>query len=324
MARFLHNAQLYETILQKSLEAKETLLVCSTALGISAHQVFSQEILKNPPTDMRFVFRVNDFAVKHGEVNPHEIQYLIEHFKGINIRSSENFHSNIYIFDNSALLTSASLTKAAFETNIEAGVLLEGTETEEVKGFFNDSLWNSAKSIGDLKKYKQMWNLTQKTTKNSSIKKAKPHTEIKDWTNAYINTWYIGVPRWLSPKFERKVKKETNWPKNLSVMGDVGYNAYLQLKLGDNAYIADLSKRGKIGIALIHIMDKAHVETDEGDHHAAFETEKTYILQREPFYEMLKNANIRSKTSEVTLNDEQVNQIAIVLAAIKRKRKRKS
>ncbi len=296
MARFLHNAQLYQTILQKSLETKETLLVCSTSLDIGAHQVFSQEILKNPPADIRFVFRVNDLAVKRGEVNPHEIQYLIEHFKSISIKSIDNFNSNIYIFDNSALITSATLTKAAFETNIEAGVLLEGTEAEEVKGFFNESLWNSAKSIGDLKKYKHMWNLAQKTTKKSNIKKVKPHTEIKEWTYTYINTWYIGVPKWLSPKFERKVKKETNWPTNLSVIGDIGYNAFLQLKLGDIAYIADLSKRGKIGIELIHIIDKARVETDEGDYHAAFEIEKTYILQREPFYEMLKNANIKSKT----------------------------
>jgi len=324
MATFLHNAQLYQTILQKSLETKETLLACSTSLDIGAHQVFSQEILKNPPTDMRFVFRVNDLTIKHSEVNPYEIQYLSEHFKNISIRSSDNFNSNIYIFDNSALITSATLTKAAFETNIEAGVLLGGAEAEEVKDFFNEILWNSAKSIGDLKKYKHMWNLAQKTTKKINIKKVKPHIEIKDWTNAYINTWYIGVPKWLSPKLERKVKKETNWPSNLSVIGDVGYNAFLQLKLGDTVYLADLSKRGKIGIELIHIIDKARIETDDGDYHAAFEIEKTYILKREPFYEMLKNANIKSKTSEIILNNDQLNQIAITLSSIKRKRKRKS
>ena len=324
MARFLCNAQLYETILQKSSETKETLLVCSTSLGLGAHQVFSQEILKNPPADIRFIFPVNDYAVKQGQVNPYEMQYLNEHFKGISIRSSDHSYSNIFIFDNSALITSATLTKEAFETNTEAGVLLEGTEAEEVKGFFNESLWNSAKSTGDLKKYKLMWNLTQKKEKSSNIKKDKPHTEIKDWTNAYTNTWYIGVPKWISPKFERQIKKETRWPTNLLVAGDVGYTAFLQLKLGDNAYIADLSKRGKIGIALARIIDKARVETDEGDYHAAFETEKTYVLKRDPFHAMLKNANISSRTSETILKDEQLNQIAIVLSAIKRKRKRKS
>ena len=298
--------------------------MCSTSLDIGAHQVFSQEILKNPPIDMRFVFRVNGLTIKRGEVNPYEIQYLSEHFKNISIRSSDNFNSNIYIFDNSALITSATLTKAAFETNIEAGVLLEGIEAEELKDFFNESLWNTAKSISDLKKYKHMWNLAQKKTKKINVKKVKPHIEITDWTNAYINTWYIGVPKWLSPKFERKVKKETNWPTHLSVIGDVGYNAFLQLKLGDIAYLADLSKRGKIGIVLIHIIDKARIETDEGDYHAAFEIEKTYILKRELYYEMLKKANIKSKTSEIILNNDQLNQIAITLSSIKHKRKRKS
>jgi len=324
MTIFLSNAELYETVLQKSLDTKEILWVCSPSLGLGAHRAFSQEILKTPPADIRFVFPVNDVSVKEGAVNPNEIQYLMEHFKGINIKSHENFNSNIYIFDDSALITSATLTEAAVESNIEVGVLLEGVEAEEVKGFFSESLWKSAKPIGDLKKYKQMWNLSQKTTKISTLKKVKPHTEIKDWTNAYINTWYIGVSKWISKKSERKIKKETNWQTNLSVIGDVGYNAFLQLKLGDNAYIADLNKRGEIGIELIRIIDKARVETDEGDYHVAFETEKTYQLRREQFFKMLKNTNIKSKTSEIILNNDQLNQIAIVLSSIKRKRKRKS
>jgi hypothetical protein len=325
MAKFLYNTQLYETILQKSSETKEILLVCSTSIGSDAHKVFSQEILKNPPVDIRFIFRLNESAVKMGEVNPYEIQYLLEHFKGIKIKYSEHFHSEFYIFDNSALLTSASLTKAAFESDFEAGVLLEGTEAEQVKAFFNDCLWNSANSIGDLKKYKQMWNLTQKTAKKSNIKKAKPHTKIEEWTKAAnVSTWFIGVAKRISPKFERQIKKETNWQASLSIVGDIGYHAFTQIKIGDYAYIADLSKRGKIVIDFGRIFDRARVETDEGDLHIAFESEKNYVLRREKFFEMLKNANIRSKTSEIALNNDQLNQIALILDSVKRKRKRKS
>jgi hypothetical protein len=248
----------------------------------------------------------------------------MEHFKGAKIRYNENFHSNIYIFDNSALLTSATLTEESFESNIEVGVLLEGSDAEEVKSFFNESLWNISKPIGELKKYKFMWNLAQKTTKKVNPKKTKLHTKIKDWTNDSRNTWFIGVSHWLSSKSEHKVKKETNWQTNLSVLGDVGYHFFSHVKLGDHAYIADLSKRGKIGIQQVRISDKAHVETDEGDLHGAFETEKTYTFEREPFYEMLKNANISSKMSETILNYNQLNQIAIGLSSIKRKRKRKA
>jgi len=323
MAKFLYNAQLYETILQKSSEAKETLFVATTSIDFGAHQVFSQEIIKNQSADIRFLFRINDSAVKQGKVNPYEIQYLLEHFKGINVKSSDNFHSNVYIFDNSALMTSATLTKEAFESNTEAGVLLEGLEAEQVKAFFNDCLWSSSKLIGDLRKYKQIWNLAQKTAKISS-KKTKSHTQIKEWTSVNSNTWFIGIPKWISPKFERKIKKETNWPSDFSVIGDVGYNAFLQLKLGDIAYIFDTSKRGKIGINFVRIVDKTRVETDEGDYHAAFEPEKTYQLQKEQFFELLKNANIKSKTSEIILNNDQLNQIALVLSSIKHRRKRKS
>jgi hypothetical protein len=324
MARFLQNTELYETVLQKSSETKEILWICSSALGLGAHRVFSQEILKKPPVDIRFIFQVNDFAVKEGKVNPYEIQFLLEHFKGISIKSRENFNSNIYIFDNSALITSVTLTEAAFESNIESGVLLEGPDAEEVKSFFNESLWNTSKSVGELKKYKLIWNLAQKKTKTVNLKKVKPYTEIKDWTNTYINTWYIGVSNWISAKSERKIKKETNWQTNLSVLGDVGYHAFAQVKLGDYAYIADLSKRGKIEIKYVQISDKARVETDEGDFHCAFEVEKKYLLEREQFFAMLKNSNINSKASETILNNDQLNRIAIVLSSIKRKRKRKS
>ena len=97
-----------------------------------------------------------------------------------------------------------------------------------------------------------------------------------------------------------------------------------QVKLGDYVYIADLSKRGKIEIALVQIFDKVRVETDEGDFHCAFEIEKNYVLDREQFFDMLKNANISSKTSETILNDNQLKQVVNVLSSIKRKRKRKA
>jgi hypothetical protein len=324
MTRFLCNRELYETTLQKSFDTKSILWVCSPSLGSGTHRVFSQEILKNPPADTRFVFRVNDFTINEGEVNPYEIQYFMEHFKGAKIKSNEDFHSNIYIFDNSALLTSATLTEEAFEGNIEVGVLLEGSEAEEIKSFFNESLWNTSKPIGELKKYKLIWNLAQKTTKKVNLKKTKPQTKIKDWTNDSVNTWLIGVSQWLSSKSERKIKKETNWKSDLSILGDVGYHFFSHVKLGDYAYVADLSKRGKIVIKLVKIRDKARIETDEGDLHAVFETDKTYTLEREPFHEMLKKININSKTSETELTINQLNQIAITLSSNKRKRRRKS
>jgi hypothetical protein len=45
------------------------------------------------------------------------------------------------------------------------GTILEGSEVEEVKNFFIQSLWETAKPIGDLRKFKQIWNASQQSAK---------------------------------------------------------------------------------------------------------------------------------------------------------------
>ncbi len=158
MARFLSGIKLYETIHHMSQEAKEILWVCySCQLAIDSHEIFSQEILKNPPSDIRFIFRINDGAIKNGETNPYEVEYFMEHFKNSIVKSHESFQSRIYIFDKSALLTSANLIKTEFESNVETGVLLDGAEVDEVKSFFLSILWEKGKPIRDVKNYKKIW-----------------------------------------------------------------------------------------------------------------------------------------------------------------------
>jgi hypothetical protein len=325
MAKFLSCSELYETIQQKSLEAKEILWVCSPYLGLDAHKIFSQEILKNPPADIRFVFRLNDISVRRGEVNPYEIQYFIEHFKGSSVRSHDTFHSKIYIFDNSALITSANLTKAAFEKNIETGVLLDGSQVDEVKDFFTQRLWQNAKSINDVKKFKKMWAKEKNNKENDYSKKIKDHTRIKDWTDDYIDTWYFVIPEQMSKKTERKIHKEANWATKLSLMGDIGPNSFKQIKLGDLAIIANLyKKRGPIDIELARIYDKSRVETDEGDLHFAYQSEKAFSLERDRFYEILEKANIGFKSSEIMLSQSQLEILTKALASIKHKRRHKT
>jgi hypothetical protein len=299
--------------------------VCSPCLGSGAHNVFPQEILKNLPTDIRFVFQLNDDSVNEGNTDPYEIQFFIEHFKDNSVKSHDNFHSNFFIFDSSAIMTSANLTEPAYESNVEAGVMLDTLEADEAKSFFEQNLWLKAKPISDLKKLKKMWNLTQNTTdKKGSFKKSKFHTKIKDWTDDYVNIWYIGVPNRMSATTERKIKKETGWAPELLLIGDIGYNAFKQLKLGDLTYLSNLyKKRGKIEIQLARVIDKGRVETDEGDLHLACHVEKNHELEREQFYELLKNTGISSRSSETLLNDEQLKRLTDTLSSIKHKRKKK-
>jgi hypothetical protein len=319
MFKFLACNVLYETIQQKSLETKDILWVCSPILGAEAHEVFSQEILKNPPADIRFVFKVTNLAVKSGEVNPDEIQYLMENFRGSKIKSHDNFNSNIYIFDNSALITSANLAKPAFESSVETGVLFDGSEAVEVKSFFS-SLWENAKTVRELQKLKGMWDAGN--TKNiGDSKKTKPHTHIKNWTDDYVSRWYFTVPDLLAKKVERKIKMETNWAGDLSVVADIGPSCFKNIKLGDLAFLANLKKkRGKVEVDLVRVFDKGIVETDEGDFHFAYSVEKTFLMERNRFYEMLKNAALGSKIWGTLLNENQVKSITDTLSSRKAKK----
>jgi hypothetical protein len=320
MARFLSCSELYETIQQMSLETKDVLWVCSPKIGLDSHEVFSQEILKNPPSDIRFIFRVNEDAVKNGETNPYEIQFLSEHFKNCIVKSYDNFHSQIYIFDKSALITSAKLAKGDFESNIESGVLLDGSQVDEVKRFFT-ILWQNAKQTKELKNYKNIWNISKKKTTTKTSRKTNAHTKIKQWTDDYASTWYFAKPEQISKKVERKIMKETNWSTNLTVMADLSPGPFKLIKLGDLVFVANLQKRQrKIPVEFAKIFDKTKVETDEGDMHFAYETRKTYLIERNRFYEMLQNTTIGSKNSEILLNEYQLKQIAKTLSPSKPKK----
>ncbi len=310
MIKFLCGTKLYETIQQMSQEAKEILWVCSPFVGSDAHEIFSQEILKNPPSDIRFIFRINDSAVKRGDVNPYEVEYFMEHFKNSIVKSQEFFNSRIFIFDNSALVASTSLTRVDFENGVEAGVLLDGAEVDEVKSFFISNLWEKAKLTKDMRNYKKIWGISGKNELIANVKKTKSITQIRKWTDDYVSKWYFALPEQISKKSDRKIKKETNWPTRLAVMPDIGPSSFKQLKVGDLAFIANLTKRQiKIPVEFAQIYDKSKVETDQGDLHFAYQTRKTYSVERKRFYEMLQNATIGLKNSEILLNDYQLTQI---------------
>lgn len=144
MAQFLSKSELYPLIIEKSAKTRNILWVCSPYVGDKAHEIFSQKIVETPPNDIRFIFKLNRQSVRRGEVNPYEIEYLNDHFRNGIVRTNDTFHAKVYIFDDSALVTSANLSRTAFERNIEAGVLLEGKQVRKVKGFFEE-LWKNSK-----------------------------------------------------------------------------------------------------------------------------------------------------------------------------------
>jgi hypothetical protein len=166
--------------------------------------------------------------------------------------------------------------------------------------------------------------MQKQLTKKVILKKRKQLTQIKDWTDEYFNSWYVGILSQVSKKTERNIKKATGWATELAVVGDIGYSAFKQLKLGDLTYLAHLYKKGnKIKIETARVVDKGKVETDEGDLHFVCRVEKDYLLGREQFFGLLKDMNVNSKTSETKLNGQQIKCLTGSLSSIKVKRKRK-
>jgi hypothetical protein len=326
MGRFLSDTQLYQAIQEKSAGTREVLWVCSQQLGVEAHKVFSQAITKTPPANVRFVFPLNDSTVKRGEVNPYEAQFLKERFKDENVKANDQATSNLYIFDDCAIITSAVLTTEAFESNLEVGVMIDGAEVEAAKAFFEQHLWQNAKPVGDLKKQKKLWNLNQKNAlkKLKDNKRIKPRTLLAEWTDDVFSIWYLGVLNRLQVKTTNKIRGETNWGRELLLVGDVGYKAFRELQLGDLAYLADLTKqRGKVVVHLVRVRDKSRVETDDGDYHILCRVEKDYALEREDFYGMLKPLGVSSRSAEIQLSEEQQETVLGVLLTAKLKRRKR-
>jgi hypothetical protein len=323
MTKILTGSQLYDFIQQKSAITKETLWIISPQLNFQAHEILPQEILNNPPTDIRFIFKVTPEALKKGLTNPYELQFLLEHFKDCKINSNDNFNVNTYIFDDSALITSANFSKDTLEKGFEIGVLIEQQDIDEVKKTF-ETFWQTGKPIGDLKKLKQTWNTQQKNETDN--KKTKQHTIIKQWINNHTNTWLLTTSLRLPARVERKIKKDANWIKKLSTLGDIGYQTYKELKIGDFAYIIDLkSNRGDIvNIEFARIHDKTRVETDLGDYHLAYQTKENQLIDREKLYSLITKMGKSSKNCEVMLIQEQLKLLTDTFSTAKIRKKRKN
>jgi len=311
MARFLSEEELYPTILKNSANAKNILWVCSPYLGLDSHEVFSEKIMETPPKDIRFIFRLNTLAVRRGEVNPYEIEYFIEHFRRSNIKTNDAFHSKIYIFDDSALVTSANLSKRAFQTNIEAGVLLQQEQVRKVKSFF-ESLWKISKPIRNLDSYKSAWNKAKAKRKTSEDQYSKrtitPHTRIKSWNEDTANKWFIRVTEKMSTKTENALYKATHWTRKLGLLAQLERKTYESLRLGDIVYIFDFTGKSKnlVKFEEARVKDKCNIETDDGNYHLVYEKTNGFAIKKNEFDQLSKKARL-GKAYEKVLDRKQAN-----------------
>lgn len=137
--------------------------------------------------ERRLLTSMNPMDVASGATSIETLRALIE--SGVEIRivnHSPRFHAKVYVFgESSAVVTSANLTRSAFESNVEVGVEIGADQTSELVEWFN-SLWESAKrlAISDLseiheqtKKLRKEYARLKKLAKQKlSIKKAPART----------------------------------------------------------------------------------------------------------------------------------------------------
>lgn len=98
--------------------------------------------------ERRLLTSINPMDVASGATSIETLRALIE--SGVKIRivnHSPRFHAKTYMFGSSAsVVTSANLTKSAFESNVEVGVEIGAHQTGELIAWY-DSLWKSAEDL---------------------------------------------------------------------------------------------------------------------------------------------------------------------------------
>jgi hypothetical protein len=318
MAKFLSEKELYPTILKNSAKAKNIFWVCSPYLGLDSHEVFSRKIMEAPPKDIRFVFRLNMLSVRRGEVNPYEIEYFMEHFTRSSIRTNDAFHSKIYIFDDAALVTSANLSKSAFQTNIEVGVLLQQEQVKKAKSFF-ERLWKISKPVRNLNGYKSAWNKAKAKRKPSEDQYSKrpitPHTRIKPWNEDTANKWFMRITKELTKETENAIYEDTQWARGFGLVADIKRKTFQSLRLGDIVYILDLTGRSKKFVKLeeAKIKDKRKIETDEGNYHFVYEKMNGSKIKKNEFSQLSKKAKL-GKADETMIDRKQANILKEAMA----------
>jgi len=274
MTRFLSEKELYPVVRQLSSKSEDVFWVASPYLGLRAHQVFSHKIVDAPPKDVRFIFGLDERAVREGAVNPHEIEYFQKLFNNRNIRTNSTFHAKLYVFDKKALVTSANLSQTAFQRNVEVGALVEGEQVEKIKRFY-EKLWNDSDPIGNLDKYKKICDKARRTKEwdeSSGIyrKSKRRHTKIEPWDERFLG-WIISFHEKMKPGTVSEVRRATGWKRNW--ITGIDREIFDLMKKRHIVFLVDMFSRRKT-LSMVRVKDKRRVETGEGEYHFAYKPQK--------------------------------------------------
>jgi len=162
-------------------------------VGKNSYQLFHENIRE--VKEVKFIVNFSDNSVRSGATNPAGVKQL-EDFA--DVRNKEDLHAKVYIFDNTALVCSANLSKNA-TSNIEAGILVEEREkVREILGFFKE-LWSKSDSIDSNTFSRRLRGWAESRSKRARHGLRAPVDVVRRPKINKFNPWKIPIP---APRLE--------------------------------------------------------------------------------------------------------------------------
>jgi phosphatidylserine/phosphatidylglycerophosphate/cardiolipin synthase-like enzyme len=128
VVRIVNSTELYAEIRELSKGSKR-IWIASPYLGRNGHNIFDPSFQQ--AADTRFLT-----DVKSGFVDKAELKGMRLWAPGRS-RTLRMLHAKLYIFDDSAVVSSANLSLSAFERNYEVGVIYTGMDAKQVRNAFS-------------------------------------------------------------------------------------------------------------------------------------------------------------------------------------------
>lgn len=138
----LHTQSLYDTLHDKCNKAKKRIWVASPFIGYSEHvSLIIGDKWKEANLDCRILTDIQAGFIKHDA-----FKAFIEH--NVPVKSLFSLHAKIYIVDDWCLITSANLTRTAFERRFETGIVCDKEDAMSAINLYID-WWESATLVSD-------------------------------------------------------------------------------------------------------------------------------------------------------------------------------
>jgi len=142
--RFLHGSNLSNKIYELSERVKERVYVATPFASRNAHELLSEKIRE--VSDVKFIVNFCERNIRSGSISPEGVKKLKRISRGIH--SCDYLHGKLYLFDKTAVVTSANLSETAFSGgSLEFGIAINEPDTVNEIAKLYTELWKGSRPI---------------------------------------------------------------------------------------------------------------------------------------------------------------------------------